>query len=419
MRMNKGSASLFEIAVIVLISAVSVWVYIKYIEHRERKQQLVEQIYAREQAKNAAAEEKLRRMAEEKAEKKREEEIKRAWLEEKKRLQEELLNRERHAREMAEWNEAYEKALDQFDGAVVGVLDESKVDEVLALKDEGDEAVYIFEHFEGDEMAYSVKRTNGVQVVKVIKRNSATEDMDKGAFDRMAQKELCAVAYKGNVWIRGIAKNCSTYSLPKEEQDFCPAQTECGGLYTSLIGLGADFDVMKCRVSLIKEKSGEKIVLGIISYDGVVRWDDFEEEATKQILAARKMNLKKSPARKWLKKYKQTVVFYGGNRIKKDIHGVTYVPRVPPPPRFHRWRRVKTLDDERERWLPLALEAQKQEDEAVRIKDENESRMRSIEREELRQEKEMARVGSADLEKELAKWRIMVDRGKIKKRANE
>lgn len=419
MRMNKGSASLFEIVMIVLISAVSVWGYMKYMEHRERKQQLIEQFYAREQAKNAAAEEKLRRQAEEKAQKQREEEIKRAWLEEKKRIQEELLNRERHAREMAEWNEAYEKALDQFDGAVVSVLDESKVDDVLALKDEGDEAVYIFEHFEGNETAYLVKLTNGVQVVRVLKKTAAAEDMGKDAFERMARRELCAVAYKGNVWIRGIAKNCSTYPLPKDGQDFCPAQIEGGGLYPALIGLGADFDVMKCRVSLVKEKGGEKIVLGIISYDGVVRWNDFEEEATKQILAERKMNLKKSPARKWLKKYKPTVVFYGGNRIKKDIHGVTYVPRVPPPPRFHRGRRVKTLDDEREKWLPLALEAEKQEREAVRIKYENESRMKSIEWEELRQEKEMARVSSADLEKELAKWRIMVDRGRIKKRSNE
>ena len=41
--------------------------------------------------------------------------------------------------------------------------------------------------------------------------------------------------------------------------------------------------------------------------------------------------------------------------------------------------------------------------------------MSAAEREQLRKEREMARVSDEDLEKELGKWRLMVDRGKIKK----
>ncbi len=53
---------------------------------------------------------------------------------------------------------------------------------------------------------------------------------------------------------------------------------------------------------------------------------------------------------------------------------------------------------------------------AREVAEENERLLGESGREQLRKEREMLRVSEEDLAKELGKWRLMVDRGKLKRK---
>ena len=324
----------------------------------------------------------------------------------------ELAEKERKAKEREAIRQAFQNAVEQFEGKSVGVGN----DATISLKDEGEEAYCVFSDFGKTGIIYALKKENGKTVIRALTKDVAAEEVSEAVFNTKVRKDLSATVQAEEIDLRGVAKNRSLYVVPKAEKDFCPAQVECKDLYQVLVELGASFEEMKCRISLVQKDGSKTVQLGVISYDGLVDWEVLQEKGEELILSSRKSKARNSSSKMKLKKFKPTVVYYDGDMIRKDIHGVTHVPRVfvHKGTSTYGWKETKTIEDARRKWKILCKEAERQEEKAREVAEENERRMSAAEREQLRKERELSRVNDEDLEKEFAKWRLMVDRGKIR-----
>ncbi len=426
MRTRQGGASVGIILVVAILAIVGVIGYMQYTKHEMAKRfaemrqadeaRMRAEKEAAEEAKREreeAAEEAARKAAEEKARQAREDAVEAARKERQKARAAELAEKERKAKESEAIRQAFQHAVEQFEGKSVGVED----DEMISLKDEGEEAYCVLGDFGKTGIIYAFKNENGKMEIRALTKDAAAEEVSEAVILAKIKKGLSATVQGDEIDLRGVAKNRSLYALPKAEKDFCPAQVECKDLYLALVEMGASFEEMKCRISLVQKNGNRAIQLGVISYDGIVDWEVLQEKGEELILASRKSKAKNTSSKVKLKKFKPTVVYYDGDMIRKDIHGVTHVPRVfaHKGTSNYQWKDWRVVSEFRRKWEILCREAERQEAKAREVAAENERRLSAAEREQLRQEREMTRVSDADLEKELGKWRLMVDRGKIKR----
>ena len=423
MKARQGGASVGVIVMLVIVAIVGIVGYMQYSKHEAAKRfaEMRQAEEARVRAEKEAAEEAERERkeaeeeaAKEKARKAREDALEAARLEKQKARAAELAEKERKAKESEAIRQAFQNAVEQFEGKSVGVEN----DEMISLKDEGEEAYCVFADFGKTGIIYALKKENGKMVIRALTKDAAAEEVSEAVFRAKIKKGLSAMVQADEIDLRGVARNRSLYALPKAEKDFCPAEVECKDLYQVLVELGASFEEMKCRISLVQKDGSKTVQLGVISYDGIVDWEVLQEKGEELILSSRKSKARNSSSKMKLKKFKPTVVYYDGDMIRKDIHGVTHVPRVfvHKGTSNYQWKDWRVVNEFRRKWEILCQEAERQEEKAREVAEENERRMSAAEREQLRKEREMARVSDEDLEKELGKWRLMVDRGKIKRK---
>lgn len=427
MKARQGGASVGVIVMLVIVAIVGIVGYMQYSKHEAAKRfaEMRQAEEARVRAEKEAAEEAererkeaeeeaARKTAEEKARKAREDTLEAARLEKQKARAAELAEKERKAKESEAIRQAFQNAMEQFEGKSVGVENDAEI----RLKDEGEEAYCVFADFGKTGIIYALKNVNGKMVIRALTKDAMAEEVSEAVFRAKIKKGLSAMVQADEIDLRGVARNRSLYALPKAEKDFCPAEVECKDLYMTLVEMGASFEEMKCRISLVQKDGSKTVQLGVISYDGIVDWEALEEKGEELILAGRQAKAKNSSKKLKRKKFRKTVVFYDGEHIRKDIRGVTHVPRnfSHKGTSNYKWKDVRVVGEFRRKWDALVAEAQRQERKAQEVERENERIISAAEREQLRKEREMARVSDEDLEKEFAKWRLMVDRGKIKRK---
>lgn len=342
------------------------------------------------------------------------------------KLREEAAERKRKAEEEASSRSAYRDSLGKFANAEAAVWADRKGErpEFETVKET---MLVVFPDFKRTQTVYEVSpRADGEEVVVLRKPTGVATPIAAEKFGALIKESPSATLCDGRVWLRGVPKNGSAYEVPRRGRDFMSADVELGELYAALASLDVKFEEMKSRLILRPQNGGEQVVMGILSYDDSLRWEKLEDFARQSIEERnKKLSVGKKPPK--LKRFKQTVVLYDGQHVKKTVKGVTLVPRT-----FNhlgtsrsdlRWsyqrnwegKKYSTVNDFYRKWSDLYSEALRQEREAKRVAQENERAVAEFEREQAM--RNSARVSLSEIEKELSKWRIVVDRGRIKGRA--
>lgn len=333
------------------------------------------------------------------------------------KLKEEAEARKRKAEEEANLRLAYRDGIGKFAGIEAAVWTDRKGERPEF--DEVKEKMWVvFADFEQTKAIYEV-RPQVEGNVEVVVRNPTGPTASVGAaeFDALIGKTPSATLCDGRVWLRAVPKNCSTYEVPRRRRNFIPSDAELGTLYAALVSLEVKFEEMKCRLSLRPQDGGKPVVLGVFPYDGALPWEKLEGFARKTIEERNMKPLQKVKGPK-LKRFKRTVVLYDGTHIQTRMGGITLVPRVYKHLGTSRddYKSSRTVDAFRDKWEKLYAEALRQERVAARIEQENARAVSEFERKQEQSLRTALRVSASDIEAELSKWRIVVERGRIKNR---
>lgn len=333
------------------------------------------------------------------------------------KLREEAEARKRKAEEEANRRLAYRDALGKFAGVEAAVWSDRK-GERPEFDEVKEEMWVVFADFEQTKAIYEVKpQAEGKVEVVVRNPTGVVTPVAEAEFDALIEKTPSATLCDGHVWLRAVPKNCSTYEVPRRRRNFIPSDAELGALYAALASLEVKFEEMKCRLSLRPQDGGKPVVLGVFSYDGTLPWEKLEEFTRKNIEERNMKSLSKVKGPK-LKRFKRTVVLYDGTHIQTRMGGITLVPRVYKHLGTSRddYKSSRTVDAFRDKWEKLYAEALRQEREAERIERKNAQAVAEFERKQEQSLRTALRISSAEIEAELSKWRIVVERGRIKNR---
>lgn len=408
MKMRRGM-SIGELLMCVAAIAVIGFVAYKYLVVKDmdadRRQESAEglELPAEESSeeKEGSSEEKSRRLQDE---------------ERLRKLREEAEARKRKAEEEDRLRAAYREGLGKFASAEAAVWMDRKGErpEFETVKET---MLVVFPDFERTRIVYEVcPLADGEVEVILRKPTGVATPIAVEKFETLLKESPSATLCDGRVWLRGVPKNGSAYEVPRRGRNFMSADVELGDLYAALASLDVKFEEMKSRLILRPQNGGESVVMGVFSYDNSLPWEKLEDFARQSIENRNKrLSAKKKPPK--LKRFKQTVVLYDGQHVKKSVKGVTFVPRVFKHSGTSRdgLKRTSTVDDFYDKWSKLRSEAERQEREAERVARENERVMAEFERKQAMTSS--ARASTAEIEEELSKWRIIVDRGRIKGRA--
>ncbi len=406
MKAHKGGISLGTLLALLVLITGGV---ILYLQHKGRQTPL--SVEPLEEEVEPAATRDVE--AEEKAAAER---ARKAEIERKER---ELAEKLRLKKLRAEQDAAFSAALAPFEGVTTFLFwSDLRDDKIPDLSAAGSTATCLFDDF-GTKPAIYVLKGRGGDIFEVTKlqADAAEEDVPKTEFEALAAQKRHAICHDGTIYLCGTTKNRSLYRLPNEDKDFRPLEAELGDLGMVLIETGADFSERLARLSLRAKDGSKTIPLGVIPYSGALDDEDLEDALEEVLSDEKQANMSVKTLKAKLIRFRPTVVLYDGHIIKKDSHGVTYVPRIFRHLGTSRYghKEYETVERFRIKWQNLRDEALRQERRAQEVAEENERR-----RAETRQKNEERRIRAEraaqvkphELEAEKDDWLICLERGK-------
>ena len=220
----------------------------------------------------------------------------------------------------------------------------------------------VFASYVEDHAIYKVAFERGA--VKVVKMTSDAlpEEMAESEFRKLYDSKRAAVTDGDSLWISGVKMPGGLYEVPPRDKDLRILETTLGKLYAVYAALGMEAPKIECRVTL-KSGNGKTIsVLGIIGIDEILERDKIEDAAS-QHLAKKLGKTKVTQTTVKRKRVKRTVVKYDGRYVKKDMLGVTHVPRVYNfiGTTNYKMRDHRAENEFRKQWEALTAEAERQE----------------------------------------------------------
>ena len=374
MRENINAALMLLVAV---LCAAGIYWYVGYRkEQRQRTEIALAEERNRVEAERVEQElkEKARRVAEEKAaeEKRRAEEQRRR--EEADRIQAE---KAKEANALQESKVLYRKAC--------ALLADGEFDFLKNLSTNAQpgkvpgEFYYLLPFLDNGEIVVCQSSTNGIESVFRLDETGKKTPFDADTFLSSLDGKDYLVAHDGRVYFHSKRKKAHVAPISKAE--VVDLSKEFFGDIASEAGrIGFDSDELKFEIVFIPRDSKKVIIADTVEY-GVPYSLSSVREAIEDAFPMRKVTSSVSPMKK---KFKRTVVFWDGARVKRGVDGITYVPRVAPPVTYSRvttygpgwhydrnyWhiaeRRRERAEYNRAHWQTLHDEAIKQ-DEAERL----------------------------------------------------
>lgn len=246
--------------------------------------------------------------------------------------------------------------------------------------------------------------------LKSVQRISPGKDLEDVAPEEFMRKATNRVVLarqaSGPVWICGETKMNELIDLPESADAYVPLADFMGGSLPVLRALQVIQPLVKYRITLQAKTGKGTLKLGIVENE--IDLQAIRAKIRGQLTDRRlqRMGIGLKPPR--MKKFKRTVVFYDGEIMKKDIGGLTKIPR-------HYVFRVSAQNrtTAEEQWKKLAKIAEEEERRDLEVEEENQRRMDEYRRkadEALRN----SRPTEAEVDSELSRYRMLIERSRTK-----
>jgi len=310
-----------------------------------------ERIEAAARLAEAKANAEKRKAEMEEARKKREaerEERLRRQEEEKKAREERIARDEAKRREQAERRKRFDGLLDSFMGMSAELwrnrpkeLQLGKVNGVFLCFVPGDGGRDVF--FEITSGA------DGNVEAKALSRDEEDRAVSREEYETLIQENGGLFAYNDKIYLVS-PKNDTRNVFPIIGQEINPMELVFRNVYHAMVGSRINVGGLCCDVAYIGPGNEKEIPVGRVPFGQSLGRREIIDLVTQASLKSFK------PPKPKVKGKKATVVWYDGSVVRRDISGVTYVPRHPSG---------KTPND----YHDLCAEADRQADQAEEIKD--------------------------------------------------
>ena len=426
MKVQKGSVSVAGVMVLSIVLALLAVGLVAHNNHAKKleseERRAVEQ--ARLERENTERVERERRLKEEAeferkkrearlASEKEEEEREAAERERKRKAKEAEAARQKAIDDANKWREDYRIAQNRF-ATTFGAVKDAPADENPFRVTKEKLFWCVFASYGEDKLIYEVNaRPGGNMAVIALSADAAPQHVDAIAFSDRLRRERVAVTSGGQVWITGsVMPSPATYAVPERGRDFVILESNLKAFYKAVVALGMNVPELKFRVYLRFENKKTNINLGVVGCNEVLERSRIEAAVEKKLAKDSQQNASyistvKKP------NYRRTVVLYDGVYIKKEMGGVTKVPREYNYIGTTRYKsdNMRTEAAFRKKWQALYDEAVRQEEKALEIEAEYAAAV-AREKEAREQHKATTSVSSKDgkiIDAALAKCSLIVE----------
>lgn len=380
---------------------------------------------------------------------KKEEEERKTRREEMEKREAERERRRRDAQEKADTerrNRAlFEDARNRFIG-VTSIIAADFPDEnnPLSYKTDGKFSVADMK-YASEQKIYEILVEKGkLSAARLISRSDGIVEMSIDEFKKQFLGAFAlVVGDTGPAWICGKVKNRINGPIPEIGSVLLPPTLFLGDSYAMVESLKVSLPGVKFRFTLHSKRKNGDIPIGVFAATESVSVEVIRSKVRERLTEQRLRRMKIGLTPPKMKKFKRTVVFYDGDKIVRTIGGIT---KIPMSYKKEAYRRdavyvgdgyVMQHEDEngvmRADGLPIGTiivrgkKNLKAHQDKVRLCEEvmrQENCEREIEAENRRAKEEYqrkveqalrdARVTADDIDEELKKWELVIERSKSK-----
>ena len=256
-----------------------------------------------------------------------------------------------------------------------------------------------------------------LKTVQKISQRNGSEDVESDDFMRMVtNKVVLAKLESGPVWICGKTKSSERIDVPDSSGAYDPLPDFMSGSLPVLNALHVVPPAIKYRVTLNAKNGSGEIKIGVV--EKKIDLQTIRSKVREQLTDRKLKNSGSGIKPPTMKRIKRTVVFYDGEKIVKDMTGVTKVPRS-----FTFFGTARNHDNKahvqdiivqaRRKWESLREEAERQDRRELEIEAENQRRM-----DEYRRKVDAALRNSkpteGEVDAELRLYRLFIERSRTK-----
>jgi len=270
----------------------------------------------------------------------------------------------------------------------------------------------VFSTYCEDHLIYKVEFVGGTTKIKVLSSDALPRDMGESEFRALYEPKRAAVTDGSVLWMKGVKMPGGLYDVPPRDKDFRILELQLGKLYGTFAALGMEAPKLDCRVTLKSDSGKTSSVLGVIDIADVMEREKIEEAASAAIGKKLGKSLGSGDVVK-RKRFRRTVMKYDGRYIKKDMRGVTLVPRVYE---FIGTTNYKSDDHRAERefrkkWEDLTAEAERQEKAEAEVEAEYRAACEAAKAKMDAQKREHAQIVGSDsaIDAALSKCKLLVE----------
>ena len=342
MKVAKGNLDIKFIVVLGVMAIVALIGVMKYKSYQQQQSSIerVEREKARKEREDAAREERERQLREEdeflrkrreaRLAKEREEEQRLEAERERKRLVAEAeAERQRQLNEARKWREDFQSALGRFKTTFRFSKDVPK-----AEKPNGVTSERVFwcalSSYPEEKRVFEMRACPGGRMdVFSLSTDESPKQVDIKTFiSRLKLESSAIVSDSGQLFLTGIVSPVGAeFDIPERGRDFMLLEAHFKDFYRTGRLLEISAPKMKFRILLRSDNGKTNIDLGLVGYEDILHRSQIEDAMRGDILKVAKKNVPSGTNIK-KKKFKRTAVLYDGRHIKKEITGVTKVPRV-------------------------------------------------------------------------------------------
>ncbi len=165
--------------------------------------------------------------------------------------------------------------------------------------------------------------TNGV-TVRRLSEKVPPQDVPELEYKKLMMDHGGFFLKDGTAYFVSGSNDKKSWTPPtRYSESFSPAEALFDDAYPIVGDRSLDTTGRNFEVFFSLDDKSQPIRIGVVPFDGEIRYAAFAETA-KDIA----LNMRKTGKRPQTKKIKRTVVFYDGVKIHKDIKGVTKIPRT-------------------------------------------------------------------------------------------
>ena len=271
-----------------------------------------------------------------------------------------------------------------------------------------------------EQKIYEILVTDGkLSAARTLSRKDGAADISPEEIKKLADESIVLVKGEmGPVWICGKVKSRRSVPVPEIGSELSPVAIFFGDGCATMRSLKTDVPDIKFRITLQSVRVGGDIPLGVFKATENISSEIIRTKVRDRLTeeGLKKAGSGLTPPK--VKKVKRTVVFYEGERIFKAMNGVTKVPRTFKFFGTSRYNDNKghvsdIIERARKQWEALCEEARRQDRRELEVEEEN-RRAKEEYRQKVDEAMRNARATSDDVDEELKKFKLLIERSKSK-----